>query len=310
MPLSAIGYGHNPYGFPYGGIPFQSVQGGPYQMGVGYGIGDWAEEVLWRIIPEWYRDEDGIEGDVPEPLRGFVDSLKPLLNDFIKKWRLFPALWDATLCPLDQLPALAHTVGIQPLDQTKSEQLQRSEVLNQAFLILNKGTDLGYTILAAFENLLVEIIPLWAESKAPGATLTTTAPSVFTPHFDDTPADDLPLDITYTDQYAIWPRPLFINGDACRTHKLRLVFFPPADPTQDFDPDVASRVATRLLRFKPIHVEIDRITFDGLRGASQVWTLENISADNIGVGSWTAPVVAENRAASAVWTQTITANTV
>lgn len=278
-------------------------------MQVGYGIGDWAEEVTWKIIPEWYRDEDGTAGDVEEPLRGFIDAIKPLLNEFIKKWRIFPTLWDATLAPIDQLPSLAHTVGIQPLDTTKPEQLQRSEVLNQAFLILNKGTDTGYTILAAFENLLVEVIPLWAESKAPGASLSPDAPTTFTPHFDDVPADDLPLDITFDDRFAIWPRPLFY-GDECRTYKLRLIFYPTADPTQDFDPDVANRVAARLLRFKPIHVEIDRITFDGLRGSSQAWVLEDVVAENAGVGMWGESVTAEQRAASAVWVDAVEADTV
>ena len=309
MPLSGIGWGHNPYGHPHGGTPFQQPGGGPYQMGVGYGIGDWAEEVTWRIIPEFYRDEDGSEGLVPEPLRGFIDAIKPLLNGLIKQWRLFPSLWDATLTPIDQLPALAHTVGIQPLDTTKPEQLQRSEVLNQAFLILNKGTDLGYTILAAFENLLVEIIPLWAEDKLPGAALIVDPVLEFTPHFDDIPADDLPLDITFTDRFAIWPRPLFY-GEVCRTHKLRLVFYPTDNPTQDFDPDVAERVAERLLRFKPIHVEIDRITFDGLRASSQVWVLDDVVGDSTAVGSWAGPVVAESRAASQVWVQAVAADTV
>ncbi len=278
-------------------------------MDVGYGLGDWAEEVSWRIIPEFYRAEDGLESDVPEPLRGFFDSVKPLLNGLIKAIRRFPTLWDANLCPIDQLGQLAYTVGIDPLDTTKPEQLQRTEVLNQAFLILNKGTDLGYTILAAFENLLVEIIPLWASDCTPAATLTTDEPTTWVPAFDDIPADDLPLDAVYDDEFAIWPRPLERTG-GCRSHKLRLVFYPPEDPTQDFDPDVATRVAERLLRFTPIHVEIDRTTFDGLRGASQVWVLENVAAESLAVGSWVDAVVAESRAASQVWVQAITADTV
>jgi hypothetical protein len=309
MAKSSIGYGHNPYGHPHGGSPFKVIGGsGPYSMNVGYGIGDWAEEVTWRIIPEFYRAEDGTQGRVPEPLRGFVDAIKPLLNDWIKRWRAFPSLWDAQFVPLEQLNKLAITVGTE-VDPTKNERLQRSEVLNQAFLILNKGTDLGWSILAAFEDLLVEIIPLWAENKEPGAALTPDAPTSFVPHFDDIPADLLPTDLTFSDQFALWPERLYLDEE-CRTYRLRLVFSPTDDPSQDFDPDVAGRIVERLLRFKPIHVEIDRITFDGLRGASQTWTVTTgISAESSAAGMWNTAIVAENRAASATWTQAITADT-
>jgi len=82
---SSIGYGHNPFGHPHGGSPFKQGGSHPYSMNVGYGVGDWAEEVTWSITPEWMRDEDGQEGDVPEPLRGFIDAVKPILNWLIGK---------------------------------------------------------------------------------------------------------------------------------------------------------------------------------------------------------------------------------
>lgn len=272
-------------------------------MNVGYGIGDWAEEVTWRIIPEFYRAEDGTEGQVPEPLRGFIDAIKPLFNEWIKLWRAFPSLWDAQFVPLDQLNKLAQTVGTE-VDSTKPERLQRSEVLNQAFLVLNKGTDQGYTILAAFEDLLVEIIPLWAENKEPGAALTATDPTRFIPHYDDIPADEIPTDLEFSDRFARWPQDLHLDED-CRTYRLRLVFSPTDNPTQDFNADVADRITARLLRFTPIHVIIDRVTFDGIRGSSQTWTVADLVADNAAVGMWTGPVVGLQQAASATWTTAV-----
>lgn len=305
MPLSSIGYGHNPFGHPYGGSPFQVSGPGPYLMLAGFGYGDWAEEVTWRILPEWYRSEDGTQGEVPEPLRGFIDAVKPLLNDLILKWRVFPALWDANACPLPQLPKLASSIGIE-LDSTKSERLQRSETLNAPQLFIHKGTDLGYQILAAFEDLLVEITPLWAEDCTPNSPLSPEPPTEFVPHLDEIPLDELPLDVVYDDQYAIWPYTLHFQ-DQCRSHSLRLTFFPPADPKQDFDPDVAGRIAERITRYKPIHVEIERVTFDGLRGSSQPWIAPLVLADNSAAAMWLASVTAQQRASTQPWVSSVVA---
>jgi phage tail-like protein len=269
-------------------------------MGAGFGLGDWAEEVTWRILPAWMRDEDGTEGKVAEPLRGFIDALKPILNEMLFKWRQVHTLWDATEVPLDQLPSLAHSVGIT-LDPTKSERLQRSEVFNAAQLFRSKGTEQGYSILAGFEDLLVEAIPLWEINS----TVTVSVPTVFEPYFDEIPADVIPLDAEYDDIYAIWPYTLHYK-DSYRTRLLRLVFYPPTNPSQDFDPDVASRIASRLLRYKPIHIIIDRVTFDGLRGSSQTWVAD-IDADNGAAGMWVQTVTGELRASSQPWAQTITA---
>lgn len=150
MPASSIGFGSN----PFGAHP--------------YGIGDWAEEVLYKNIPEFYREQDdcGPPGSrVQRPLRGFIDSIKPSFTDLLIKWNRFPTLWDANAVPLEQLPALAYNVGIT-VDSTKLEGLQRSSVLNASALHLNKGNDKGYEITAAFEGLLVDVTPLWAESCA------------------------------------------------------------------------------------------------------------------------------------------------
>ena len=174
---SSIGYGKNPYGYAKGGSPFKKGGAYPFQMDVGFGLGDWAEEVTWKIIPAFYRDEDGTEGTVPEPLRGLIDAIKPMLNELLKTWRAFPTLWDSQKVPLAQLPALAYNIGAV-VDSTKQERFQRAEVLNSPLLYVNKGTDLGYQILAAFEDLLVEIVPLWAESKEPGSALTPDNPAV------------------------------------------------------------------------------------------------------------------------------------
>jgi len=305
---SRIGFGHNPFGHPHGGALFSVPGGGPYPFNVGFGRGDWAEEVTWRILPDDMRDEDGLGSDVPEPLRGILEAVKPLLNELLAKWVIFPSLWDAVTCPIDQLPMLAYNVGIT-LDPAKNERLQRSEVLNAAQLFLHKGTDLGYTILAAFEDLLVEIIPLWAESADPSAALTPVDPTVFVPYFNSEVTDSVPLDAEYNDRFALWPKYLGIK-DEKRSHFLRLIFYPTANPSQDFDADVASRLAERLLRFKPIYVEIDRIVFDGLRGSSQTW-VQDIDAGNYAAGMWMdGPIVSLLTAASQTWIGTVVADTV
>lgn len=147
---SSIGFGHNPFGNHE------------------FGVGDWAEEMLWKNIPEFYRvaDEGGPPNSlVDHPLRKFVTALKPFFQDLRDKWGKFTTLWDADRVPLSNLPQLAYNVGIA-IDPTKPEGLQRSSTLNAAQLWVNKGTDKGYQITAAFEGLLVTITPLWSETCA------------------------------------------------------------------------------------------------------------------------------------------------
>jgi len=150
---SSIGYGHNPFGHHQ------------------YGLGDWAEEMLWKNMPEVYKDcdESGPVGSVvAQPLRKFQDALKPSYQDIRVKWGQFTSLWDAIKVPLAQLPQLGYNVGIS-VDSTKSEGLQRSSVLNASQLWLNKGNDKGYELTAAFEGLLVTITPLWAKTCGPAS---------------------------------------------------------------------------------------------------------------------------------------------
>lgn len=151
MPDSSIGFGHNPFG--------------DHQ----FGLGDWAEEMIWKNIPEFYKDcdEAGPSGSVVDnPLRKFQDALKPSYQDIRVRWEEFPSLWDAIEVPLEQLPQLGYNVGIT-VDSTKSDGLQRSSVLNASQLWVNKGTDKGYELTAAFEGMLVTVTPLWAETCGP-----------------------------------------------------------------------------------------------------------------------------------------------
>jgi len=151
MSASSIGWGHNPYG--------------KHQ----FGFGDWAEEMLWKNMPEVYKDcdEAGPAGSaVDTPLRKFQNALKASYQNIRIKWHQFPFLWDAIRVPLDQLAQLGYNVGID-VDPTKPEGLQRSSVLNASQLWVNKGTDKGYELTAAFEGLLVTITPLWAETCGP-----------------------------------------------------------------------------------------------------------------------------------------------
>lgn len=151
MPLSSIGFGHNPFGHHQ------------------WGLGDWAEEMLWKNMPQVYKDcdEAGPDGSVvSNPLRKFQNALKPSYQDIRVKWLNFPYLWDAIEVPLDQLAQLGYNVGIVD-DTSKPEGLRRSSVLNASQLWLNKGTDKGYEITAAFEGLLVTVTPLWAQTCGP-----------------------------------------------------------------------------------------------------------------------------------------------
>ena len=163
---SSIGFGYNPFGDHE------------------FGVGDWAEEMLWKNIPEFNRnaDVDGPTGSlVAQPLRKFTNAIKPSYQELRDKWGQFTTLWDAGKVPLGSLPQLAYNVGIT-VDPTKPEGLQRSSVLNASQLWINKGTDKGYQITAAFEGLLVDITPLWGETCAAASQLLGTigsTPTVF-----------------------------------------------------------------------------------------------------------------------------------
>ena len=240
-------------------------------------------------------------------MRGLIDAIKPLLNELLLNWREFPNLWNANKIPVELLPNLAYNIGLE-VDQTKPEALQRSEVLNAPQMYLTKGADQGYQILAIFESLTVEIIPLWAAGCDPGSALTTEAPTSYVPKFDDTAADLIQCDLEFDDPYAIWPKPLGSTG-LYRTNLLRLVFTPVDDPDSELDADDVTRITERLLRFKPLHVEIDSISFDGLRASSQVWTTP-VTADVTAAGQWITSAVGNLDASSQVWVTPLQADTV
>lgn len=164
---SSIGFGRNPFGHHQ------------------FGFGDWAEQMLWGNLPQVYKDcdEAGPNGSaVQQPLRKFQNALKPAYQELRIRWHEFTYLWDAIRVPIDQLPQLGYNVGIT-VDSTKAEGLQRSSVLNASQLWINKGTDKGYEITAAFEGLLVTITPLWAETCGPATTLLGTI-GAFTASYD------------------------------------------------------------------------------------------------------------------------------
>lgn len=125
---SSIGFGYQPYG---------SEQ---------FGSADWAEEVTWKIIPEFYRELDAKQTSlVAQPLRKFIDSIKPLFQDVRVKFELFPNLWDAQRCPFPQLPALAYNVGI-PL--TSVQTLGLADIVGPPFelgeQIVGSGGGVGF----------------------------------------------------------------------------------------------------------------------------------------------------------------------
>ena len=194
MTLSSIGFGHNPFGHH------------------GWGLGDWAEEMLWRNMPQVYKDcdESGPVGSaVAQPLRKFQEALKPSYQDIRVKWLQFPYLWDAIRVPLDQLAQLGYNVGIID-DSTKSDGLRRSSVLNASQLWLSKGTDKGYEITAAFEGLLVTVTPLWAQTCGPArqvlGLITGSVPCEFnlaSTVITERPISPGTVHITVTTQYGI-----------------------------------------------------------------------------------------------------------
>lgn len=157
--FAKIGFGNQVYGFH----PFGSA--------------DWSEEVTWKIIPEFYRNEDanGQNGLVPNPLRGFVDAIKPLFQEIQAKWEIFPLLWDANKCPFPQLPALGYNVGI---DITSAQNLQLSQISSAPFTIGERisgssSNSTGY--LSNVNQLTFTIISVSSPGFKIGETLTGTS---------------------------------------------------------------------------------------------------------------------------------------
>lgn len=280
---SSIGFGWQQWGF----FPF--------------GSSDWAEEVTWEILPVYKREQDIEITGVQYPLRKLIDSLKPLLEALRFKWQEFPYLWDANRCPLSNLPQLAYSVGLVD-DTSKSEELRRSQVLNVAQLVLNKGNDRGYEIIAALNGLLVLITPLWAADcfTTPSTDFSASGPTEFFGTFANFAADEIILDETYDDFYAKWPKTLTWDHP-CRTAWLDLFFYAPGDVEIDDFESIANSIAQDVLRVLPIHVRLRNVTYDGPRAAAGGWTIPVQGAAAAVAGGWTIPVTGALMAAAG-WT--------
>ena len=307
---SLIGWGHQPFGqFPFG-------------------TADWAESGLIPLIPEFYREDDALAGGrVAFPLLLFLRSLKPNVNHIEERWRLFPTHRDADECPIEQIRLLAATVGVIN-SQDKEEVFQRLEILNNPQMILNKGTDKGYDIAGSFEGLTVTVIGLWAETCDPDAEFNTEPPDAWIANFDDVAADIVALDTIYPERLSIWPTPLLpianpnniffdvtaldalpldsglvLQEGRCRAHTIRLEYAKPDDTEIEDYTNVSMRVVNFVERFRPQHVTIESIRFDGPK-ASATW-VESIVADASAAASWTFPSV-ELGLTSASWTMDVT----
>ena len=308
---SLIGWGHQPFGqFPFG-------------------TGDWAEVGLKRNIPEFYRIDDANPGGRRDfPLLLFLDSLKPNINFIEDTWRSFPKLWDADEIPIGLIHLLAASVGVEN-SADKPAVFQRLEILNNPQMILNKGTDDGYQIAGSFEGLEVVVTGLYAETCDPDALLTTEPPDAWMANFDEVPADEIPLDTIFAERLDAWPIPLRpianpnniffdvtpldsipldsflrIEEGRCRSHTIRLLYRKPDDTEIEDYQDVSNRVVRFVERFRPQHVTIDSIQFDGPKAAS-TW-VESVVVDAVASTSFVAPAI-EIPLASANWVQDITA---
>lgn len=281
---SSIGFGFQPFGhFPFGHA-------------------DWAEEVTWGITPQFYKIEDARQPfAVPEPLRKFINAIKPALQEIRNKYDQYSMLWDANLCPIDQLQSLAYNFNIT-LNPNKSERLQRSEVLNAIQFFLHKGQDRGYEIAAALSGLLVVVTPLWADTCDASANLQLAGPTEYRPRFSDFSADEIPADRVYTDPYAKWPRQLFPVTHPCRSSWLKLFFYPPQDLEIENFSVIAEDIISAVERVRPIHVRIQSYRFDGPRTVGGGWTI-GVNSENAATGGgWTIPVTGNLQTAGGGWT--------
>lgn len=278
-----------------------------------FGGADWAEDATWKLIPEFYRRDDSrLRGRVANPLRGFINSIKPSINELKESFDNFTSLWDADNIPIDYIEKLAYNLGITS-SKDKDEIFQRLEILNSAQLFRLKGTDKGYKIAASFEGLTVDIIPLWAENCSPNVLLYETGPTQFIPSFDEVAADTVKADTVFNNEFDYWPvtlhptrviGELFFDSTAldlfpldssnsfsaprCRSYKLRLSLYKPDNSEiEDYDA-VSKRAVSFLNKMRPMHVEFDRITFDGPKAAAY-WST-TIDSDNKSVSYYSSDI--------------------
>jgi len=198
----------------------------------------------------------------------------------------------------------------------KSESFLRSQVLNAPQLFLNKGTDKGYKIAAAFEGLIVDITPLWAEDCGPDPLkrlLTIEDPdgSSYITYYDHIASDMVSADKFYIDPFDAWPRKVEsvqirpdLPGGRCRSYSLRLYFRTPDNTEiEDYD-SVSLRVKRNLERFRPIHVRFDSIRFDGPSDSSGDWLTGPVIAENNDTAIFTTSVIGDLRDSSSAWSIT------
>lgn len=292
-----------------------------------FGTADWHIAAFLPLIPEVHRNDDvSAGGRVAVPLFTFLNALKPLMNELEQKWRDFPDLWNADDCAVDQLRLLASTLGIE-LSTDKPEVFQRLEIVNLPQVIINKGTDRGYQIAGAFEGLTGRVTGLWAETCEPDAAFSEEGPQAWFPSMDEGVYDVHPMDTSYTDRLAIWPIPLYpiqpigglfydstpmdsvpldsglaIMEGRCRAHTIRLYYQKPDDTEIEDYTNVSRRVVRFVERFRPIHVTIERIRFDGPKAAA-IWTMD-IAVDGAAAAIWTTNV-ASSSSAAAIWTMDV-----
>jgi hypothetical protein len=148
--------------------------------------------------------------------------------------------------------------------------------------------------------------------------LATTGPTQFLPHFDTVPTGAIPMDDVQSDRYTEWPvaydpvrikNGILTRGES-RSHSLQLFFSTPNNTEIDEFIGVMDRINLSLERFRPIHVNFDKISFDGARAASQLWRTGAIISSSAATSVWVAPVLGVQLASSQVWTSgPLTANT-
>lgn len=183
--MGCVGFGHGAFG------------GGP---GSFFGLADWGEESLFATIPLIYREEDVHQGDL---LRKTVNGYKPPFNELRNLLDRIPSQADPRECDIRMLRLLGANFGAE-IDDTKDELFRRSAVIHYAQQLLLKGQDQGYRVIGAVNgyNVVVERLN---ETEC-GSGVLTTEPPRFVPLFDETPADMVPVDVDYADEFALWER--------------------------------------------------------------------------------------------------------
>jgi len=154
--------------------------------GFKWGWGDFAEIFLWNYLPEIYKTET--EKRPNQELRRWVDGIKPLVQELRERLEFFPDIRDPNFAPENLLPFLANDVGFVD-NQGRTEDKRRAAIFNAWLLYLTKGTDQGYRIVGASNNVDVTVGGLW-ESPCGSGVYQAAGPTSFVPLFDVIPLDE------------------------------------------------------------------------------------------------------------------------